>query len=570
VHFARTAAPRRCGALLEQVRLKRITTASLLLAALVATAWLTGLVDRIAIDHFVRRPQQQNLARQLESPEGYAGRRALDFSPFSAPLAELRDSRARELDALLESATILDVQRSFQRGEFSAYELSLYFLARIRTLDGALHAVTELDPGALGAAERLDAERSASGPRGPMHGIPVLLKDNISSGGALHTTAGARALEDSRASRDAFIVRRLREAGAVILGKTALSEWANFMSVRLPNGFSAVGGQVRNPYGPFDVSGSSSGSAVAVASSLATVSVGTETWGSLIFPASQNSVVAIKPSVGLVSRDGILPMVGTQDTAGPMARNVTDAAILLGVLAAADANDGATSMTPKPVASYADALDANGLKGRRIGVVRLRGDVTEGDGDLLAEARVALERGGAEVVALPPRSILSLRAELNDFYRLADHDFKRGVNAHLAAVSARVGSLSDVIAFNSEEPFTRAPFGQDLLIGAEQSQTTEADYRETSRRVRTRARNGIEGMLADHDVDMLVAISQPFYVPYAAAGYPALSVPAGHRESGEPVGLTFIGGYLEESELIRAAFAFEQLTRARRPPKPQP
>jgi amidase len=344
--------------------LKRITTASLLLAALVATAWLTGLVDRIVIDRFVRRPQQQNLARQLEPPEGYAGRRALDFSPFTAPLAALRASRVRELDALLEKATIFDVQGSFERGELTAYELSLYFLARIQAHDGALHAATELDPGALDAAARLDTERSASGPRGPMHGIPVLLKDNISTAGALHTSAGAKALQDARPSRDAFVVRRLREAGAVILGKTALSEWANYMSDRLPNGFSSVGGQVRNPYGPFDVSGSSSGSAVAVAASFASASVGTETWGSLIFPASQNSVVAIKPSVGLASRDGILPIVGAQDTAGPMARNVTDAAILLDVLAAADANDGATS-TRRALQRLAGCARVEGAAHRR-------------------------------------------------------------------------------------------------------------------------------------------------------------------------------------------------------------
>jgi amidase len=542
------------------------STALLGLAALTGIAWYTGLVNRVLVHQFVRQPERENLARQLDTPAGYAGRREPDFSPFEAWLPQLGEARARELDALLEGASIVDIQRFFERGRLSSEELVLYYIRRIQQYDGTLHSVSELDPDAVEVARRLDAERSRGDVRGPLHGIPIFLKDNIATGGALHTTAGAKVLERVRAGNDAFLVRRLREAGAVVLGKTAMSEWANYMSSHLPNGFSAVGGQVRNPYGAFDVSGSSSGSAVAVAANFVTAAVGTETWGSLISPASQNSIVAIKPSVGLVSRAGIIPMVGTQDTAGPMTRNVTDAAILLDVLSGEDADDPATGRAPRSEASYRGVLNADGLMGRRVGVVRLRGEVADGDGEMLD----VLERCGAQLVELPPVTLLDLRADRDDFFVLADHDFRRGVDAFLEATNAPVRSLAQIIAFNAEDPETRAPFGQDLLIGAQESRTTDPEYRERRARSIARSRKLIDGWLADHGLDMLVAIGMPFYVNYPAAGYPAVSVPAGYRASGEPVGLAFIGGFREDRALIRAAFAFEQRVRARRAPELPP
>ncbi len=548
--------------------MKRIVSIALLgLAALMGIAWYTGLVDRVLVHRFVRQPERENLARQLATPPGYAGRREPDFSPFQARLAELGEARARELDALLEDASILDIQRSFDTGRLSSEELLLHYLRRILDYDGALHSVSELDPDAILAARRLDAERARGELRGPLHGIPILLKDNISAGGALHTTAGAKALERLRASDDAFLVRRLREAGAVVIGKAAMSEWANYISSRLPNGFSSVGGQVRNPYGAFDVSGSSSGSAVAVAANLVTAAVGTETWGSLIAPASQNSIVAVKPSMGLVSRAGIIPMVEAQDTAGPMARSVMDAAILLEVLSGEDANDPATGRVRRAVDFHRGLREAEDLTGRRVGVVRLRGDVAEGDGEMLDAALAVLEKCGAQLIELPPVALLDIRADRGDFFLLADHDFRRGVDALLEATGAPVRSLAQVIAWNAEDPEKRAPFGQDLLIGAQGSGTTETEYRATRARSITRSRERIDGWLADHRLDMLVAIGMPFYVNYPAAGYPAVSVPAGYRPSGEPVGLAFIGGYLEERALIRAAFAFEQEARARRAPQ---
>ena len=541
------------------------STALLGLAALTGIAWYSGLLDRVLVHRFIHQPQRENLARQLDMPAGYAGRREPDFSPFEPWIEQLGEPRARELDALLEGASIVEIQRFFERGRLSSEELVLYYVRRIQKYDGTLHSVSELDPDAIEVARRLDVERARGGVRGPMHGIPILLKDNIATGGALHTTAGAKALERVRADSDAFLVRRLRGAGAVVLGKTALSEWANYMSSHLPNGFSSVGGQVRNPYGEFDVSGSSSGSAVAVAANFVTAAIGTETSGSLISPASQNSVVSIKPSVGLVSRHGIIPVVDSQDTAGPMTRNVTDAAILLDVLSGEDASDPATLRTPRPEVSYRSALGAESLMGMRVGVVRLRGEVT--DDEMLDGALDVLEQCGAQLVELPPVSLLYLKADWDDFFLLANHDFRRGVGAFLEATKAPVQSLAQVIAFNAEDPETRAPFGQDLLIGAQESRTTDAEYRERRTQSAERARQRIDGMLADHDLELLVAIGMPFYVNYPAAGYPAVSVPSGYRASGEPVGLAFIGGFLEERTLIRAAFAFEQRVRARRAPE---
>jgi amidase len=552
-------------------RIVTVTSTALLgLAALTGIAWYSGLVDRVLVHRFIHQPQRENLARQLDTPAGYAGRREPDFSPFEPWITQLGEVRARELDALLEGVSIVEIQRFFERGRLSSEELVLYYLRRIQKYDGTLHSVSELDPGATEFARRLDVERARGRVRGPIHGIPILLKDNIATGGALHTTAGAKALEQLRASRDAFLVRRLREAGAVVLGKTALSEWANYMSSRLPNGFSSVGGQVRNPYGEFDVSGSSSGSAVAVAANFVTAAIGTETSGSLISPASQNSIVAIKPSVGLVSRHGIIPVVDSQDTAGPMTRNVTDAAILLDVLSGEDANDPATRQAPRADASYRGVLDADSLMGRRVGVVRLRGEVADYHGEILDGALDVLKQCGAHLVELPPVSLLYLKADLDDFFVLANHDFRRGVGAFLEATKAPVRSLAQVIAFNVEDPETRAPFGQDLLIGAQESRTTDAEYREKRTRSAAHARQRIDGMLADHDLDLLVAIGMPFYVNYPAAGYPAVTLPAGYRASGEPVGLVFIGGFLEDRALIQAAFAFEQRGRGRRAPELTP
>jgi amidase len=541
-----------------------VVAAVALLAAAVAfaAAWYSGGVEELLIARLVRATAQENLARQLATPAGYPGRRPVDMAAFAGELSALDGdedrTRLRELEEFLAAATILDIQARFEAGDLSAAELTTHYLGRILRYDGQLQSVSEIDPHVLRAARDLDRERAAGRVRGPMHGIPVLLKDNIATDGALHTTGGAAALRGLRTERDAALVENLRRAGAVILGKTAMSEWANVTSSQLPNGFSAVGGQVRNPYGPFDVSGSSAGSAVAVAAGLVTVSVGSETWGSLVSPASQNAVVTIKPTAGLVSGEGMIPVIPSYDTAGPMARSVTDAAILLDALA-----EQGRSGQGEP---YRNALARNGLAGLRLGIVGLRAEVTPGDDGLLLAATRAIERAGAEVVTLPEGSLVDVRSQVADFTALANHDFVQGVDAFLAETASPMQTLADVIAFNAEAPAERVPFGQDLLVRAQESSSSEAEYTATKTRAQTRARETIDAMLAQNNLDLLLAIGPPFYLPFCAAGYPALVVPAGQRPSGEPVGVTFVGPANAEPLLIRAGFAFEQATRARRAP----
>jgi amidase len=519
-----------------------------------AGAWYTGGVEAFLIARVVRATARENLERQYMTLDGYPGRRPVEWAPFAADLDAFDDARARELDEFLATATILDIQARMGAGSLSSSELTSYFLLRIRRFDSRLQSVTELDPDVLRAARELDAERAAGRVRGALHGIPVFLKDNIATAGALHTTAGAVALRDLRTLRDAPLVQNLRRAGALILGKTAMSEWANFTSTQLPNGFSAVGGQVLNPYGPFDVSGSSSGSAVAVAAGFVTVSVGSETWGSLVSPASQNAVVTLKPTHGLVSGEGVIPVIPSYDTAGPIARSVTDAAILLEALA-------------KQGAHYRDALDEKGLVGLRLGVQALRAELAEGDDAFRAVAMKAIEAAGAEVVVLPPGSLADVGTQVADFFVLANHSFVRGVDAFLAGTRSPVRTLADVIAFNDEDPATRVPFGQDRLVDSQESSTSEAEYTATQTRARERARESIDGLLEENDLDLLLTIGPAFFIPYSAAGYPALVVPVGQRPSGEPVGVTFVGRADSEALLIRAAFAFEQVTRARRAPE---
>jgi amidase len=534
--------------------LKALALILTVLAGGLVAAWYSGQVEEAIIESAIRAPGEANRKRQLVTPPGYPGRRPVAMAAFEAKLDALGADRQHQLDDFLAAATIPDIQARLDEGTLTSVELTLHLLDRIRRYDERLQSVSEIDPNVLETARELDAERAAGRIRGPMHGIPVLLKDNISTAGALHTTAGAAALRDLQTGIDAPLVRNLREAGALIFGKGAMSEWANFTSSTLPNGFSALGGQVRNPYGAFDVSGSSSGSAVAVASGLVTVSVGSETWGSLVSPASQNAVVTIKPSFGLVSNEGMIPVVPSRDTAGPIARSVSDAAILL------DALSGAAGMP------YGKALRENGLSGLRLGVVSVRGEMTEGDDLVLSRALDAIEKAGGKVVRLAPSSLLDARFEVQDFGVLANHGFVRGVDAFLAGTSSEVRTLAEVIAFNEEDLVKRAPFGQDLLVGSMESTATDADVEETKAQSELRARETIGAWLEEGEADLLIAIGSAFNVPFCAAGYPALNVPAGARPTGEPVGLTFVGRAGDEALLIRAAFAFEQQTRARTAP----
>jgi len=492
------------------------------------------------------------------------------------------DQRFPYLETSIES-----LRARMDAGRLTARTLAAACLARIEAIDRKgprIAAVIEVNPDALAIAAERDRERRAGKVRGPLHGIPVLLKDNIATRDRMSTSAGSLALADVPPPRDAFVVAQLREAGAVILGKTNLSEWANFRSTRSSSGWSARGGLTRNPYAlDRSASGSSSGSAAAVAASLAVVAVGTETDGSITSPAAKCGLVGIKPTVGLVSRDGIVPIAASQDTAGPMARTVADAAALLTVMAGHDRRDAVTRAA-KIESDYTRFLVRDGLRGARIGVAR--GYVLGHDRvQAVFERAVAqLKALGAEVVdpvALPSRATFA-EAE----FEVLLHEFKAGLAAYLAefAASAPVRNVADLIAFNERERAREMPhFGQELLVMAEaRGGLDSAVYREALAKGRRVTRDeGIDKALAEHRLDALIAPTGGpawlidlvngdshaggFTSPAAVAGYPHITVPMG-EVSGLPVGLSFVGGAWSEPTLLRLAYAFEQATRHRRAP----
>ena len=491
----------------------------------------------------------------------------------------------------LDEATIAQLQARFARGEASARSIAQAYLDRIAAVDRsgpAVNSVIELNPDALAIAEALDAERKAGKVRGPLHGIPILLKDNIDTGDRMMTTAGSLALEGPHAARDAFIVGRLREAGAVILGKTNLSEWANFRSTRSSSGWSGRGGQTRNPYVlDRNPCGSSSGSGAAVAANLCVVAVGTETDGSVVCPANNNGLVGIKPTVGLVSRSGIIPISESQDTAGPMARTVTDAVHLLDAMLGVDARDAATSRSVgKAAAGYARFLDANGLKGLRVGVARKMAGFNEHVDKVFEAALEDLKRLGATVV--DEVDFPTLKDVGKPEYEVLLFEFKAGLTAYFATrdASLPVKNLKDLIAFNEAHRDRELKyFAQEIVIAAEKKgPLTTPAYRTARRQCVQMSRTlGIDGVMTKHKLDVVVAPTGGPAWPTdlingdhfaggssttlpAVAGYPHLTVPMG-QVFGLPVGLSFFGRAWSEPALIRCGFAYEQATRHRKAPR---
>lgn len=481
---------------------------------------------------------------------------------------------------------IAALQDAMHRGELSARDLVQYYAGRIDALDRkgpALHAVIELNPDALQIADDLDRERRTSGPRSPLHGIPILLKANIDTSDKMVTSAGSLALAGHRPPDDAFLVARLREAGAVILGKTNLSEWANFRSANSSSGWSSLGGQTRNPYDTArSPCGSSSGSAVAVAAGMTALAVGTETDGSIICPAGINGIVGIKPTLGLVSRDGIIPIAHSQDTAGPMAGNVRDAAMLLNVLAAIDAQDPASEAHPGDTPDYTAHLSADALQGKRIGVLRTHSGAGKDERieRIVEESIKTLRSGGAEIV--DPIEIDTGGADDAE-YEVLLYEFKADLNGYLSASAAGIGSLREIIAFNDAHADTVMPiFGQDIFVEAEsKGPLSDEEYLSALADSKRIMRDGIDAALRAHQLDALVAPSNgPAWMidhingdnfsvgssSFAAvSGYAAITVPAGFI-SGMPIGLSFIGGAFSEKQLIEIAYAFEQASDARIPP----
>ncbi len=482
---------------------------------------------------------------------------------------------------------ISELQQKMSAGEWSAVEIVRFYLERIEDLDRRVNAVIELNPDAESIAERLDAERAAGRVRGPLHGIPILIKDNIDTRDKMQTTAGSLALEGNLASRDAFIVRRLRKAGAVILGKTNLSEWANFRGKRSVSGWSSRGGLTRNPYAlDRTACGSSSGSGAAVAANFCAAAVGTETDGSIICPSQTNGIVGVKPTLGLLSRSGIIPIAHSQDTAGPMARTVADAAILLGAMTGVDKTDPATIASAKrALKDYTKFLDKNGLKGARIGVARNMCGTDERILRLLEQSVETMRRLGATVI--DPAALPNFDKFGKTELEVLHYEFKADLNDYLAGANGRVKSMAEVIKFNAENKTRVMPyFGQEHMLAAqEKGSLRDKAYRAALAKNRLLSRrNGIDAALKKYRLDALIVPSGgPAWLidlangdainwdmesasPAAVAGYPHITVPMGFI-FGLPVGLSFFTKAWGEPTLIKFAYAFEQATQARIPPK---
>lgn len=488
----------------------------------------------------------------------------------------------------LEEVTVVELQEGMRSGKYTARSITEMYLARIEEIDTqgpAVNAILEINPDALAIADALDEERRAKGVRGPLHGIPVLLKDNMDTADKMRTTAGSLALAGSTVSQDAFVVQRLREAGAILLGKTNLSEWANFRSTHSTSGWSARGGQTRNPYAlDRNPCGSSSGSGVAVAANLCPVAIGTETDGSIVCPSSANSIVGMKPTVGLVSRSGIIPIAHSQDTAGPMARTVADAAILLGVLAGVDPRDPVTHESlGRAHRDYTPFLDARGLRGARIGVARRFFGFHPMVDQIMDAAIEEMKRIGATLVD-PVGTDMAGEFQDAEFEVLL-YEFKADLNGYLAArPHAPVRSLKEIIAFNAQHPEKEMPyFGQEIFLMAEEKGplSSEAYLNALRQNHRLSRAEGIDAMLHEHQLDAIMAPTggPPWLTdlvngdhhlggsssPAAVAGYPNITVPAGYIY-GLPVGISFFAGAYSEPTLLRVAYAFEQATRVRHSP----
>jgi len=530
-------------------------------------------------------------ARVFPLPEpDYVGKRARNWYAFTDALATFTPERAAELDAVLTTATIPQIQELFAGGELTSVELVTYYVNRIRRYDiGELNAVMELNPNALVEAVAADELRASGTVIGAMHGIPVLLKDNIATGDGMRTTAGAYVLKDWQPDRDAFLVAQLRAAGAIILGKANLSEWANYMDPSMPSGFSVVGGQTRHPYGPFDPLGSSSGSAVAAAANLATVTIGSETSGSITAPSQSNSVVGLKPTWGLVSGDYIIPLVDWLDTAGPIGRNVIDVAILLTAMTGVDASAAADAdLQAAQELDYAEFAATEAAQGlvvalpiyddeasmeATLALFKSLGMATDDAMEATLRQQMAAQternRGLAELMtgvglkvvevsssAIPPNAVLPVMPIL-------EYGFGDSLSRFAATAGGDfpIASVADVVAFNNENLANRAPYGQALLEMTANTALTAEEYAALRTTTQGAVAAALDAVLAE--AGAAVILIDDSMISYPVAGYPSLTLPIGYAPDGQPVGLRFVAGYLGEPELIAVAYAIEQAAQAR-------
>jgi amidase len=517
-----------------------------------------------------------------------------DFIKFSAlggigilghQLTQAHDS-IKSAAPQLEETTIAELQTAMKSGQMSAREITQKYLDRIKEIDGKLNSVIETNPDALAIADELDRERKSGKLRGALHGIPVLIKDNIDTADKMKTTAGSLALLDAPTPKqDAFIVEQMRNAGAIILGKTNLSEWANFRSENSSSGWSGRGGQTHNPYIlDRNPCGSSSGTGAAIAANLAAIGIGTETDGSILCPSSINGLVGIKPTLGLVSRSGIIPIAHSQDTAGPMTRTVTDAAILLGAIIGADKTDSVTSQATKGEKDYTKFLDKDGLKGARIGVARQYFGRNARVDKLLENQLTILKNGGATLVDV---QFPNLQKAGDPEFEVLLYEFKDGLNKYLANRGGKYRTLADLIKFNEANKEKEMPyFGQEIFIKAEAKGSLE-DRAYRLALLQSKILTQEQGIDAVMDKDRLDAVFAPSNSPTwlidlvsgdcgsgyigssslaAISGYPNITVPAGFLNE-LPIGVSFFGRAFSEPVLIKIAYAFEQATKARKPPR---
>ena len=510
--------------------------------------------------------------------------RIVTLAAIAALTFSASDALARDRSVVETSGTAL--QAAMTAGETSSVAVTRAYLDRIAKLDRrgpTLRSVISVNPDAIAQARALDEERKSKGPRGPLHGVPVLLKDNIDTKDRMPTTAGSLALVDNFAGADSPLAERLRAAGAVILGKTNLSEWANIRSNFSVSGWSAVGGQVRNPYAlDRNPCGSSSGTGSAIAASLGAVGIGTETNGSIVCPSNNAGLVGLKPTVGLVSRRGIVPISESQDTAGPMTRTVADAAAVLTVIAGTDPQDPATREADARKVDYSATLSKDALKGKRFGVFEGTGGYSEGVDAAFAKARAALVAAGAEIVEIPRIDQRDINAAQEQLFKV---ELKAGLAAYLknAPPAVKVRTLADVVAFNKANPAELALFGQDFFVDADKAPgPDDAKYLEAREKAKRLAGpEGIDRVLAAHRLDALIGptgapawTTDPINGDHflggfsnlaAVSGYPHLTVPMASVR-GLPVGLSFVGPAWSEARLLAMGYAFEQATMARQAP----
>ncbi|MGK0252791.1 MAG: amidase [Mariniflexile sp.] len=485
------------------------------------------------------------------------------WGPFNKALDNFTEDKYNSLKSLVLEQDIPRLQTAIREGKLSYENLTKFYLYRIRKFDRennlSLNSIITLNPKVIEEAKQKDRELLNKRLKSPIFGMPILLKDNINASG-MPTTAGAVALKNNNA-QDAFITERLKDQGALILGKSNLSEWAYFFCGDCPSGYSAIGGQTLNPYGrrTLDTGGSSSGSGVAVAANFCVAAVGSETSGSILSPSSQNSVVGLKPTIGLLSRSGIVPISSTLDTPGPMTKNVTDNAIMLEAMIGVDENDPKSKATNVKIGKYYDGLNAKSLVGKRFGA--FKGLMED---SLYVNALSVLKKQGAEIIEIEEQEI-----DLPNFLRLLNLDMQKDLPLYLsisADASIAISSVEDVIKFNNLDSLKRAPYGQGLFKGIVADKSTDEEFLAIKDTLKTNGRLFFDGPMNANNLDGFLSINN-YHAGFAAvAEYPAMTVPMGYRTNGSPRGLTFISKPLSEKQLLNWAYAYEQASQMRKTP----